>query len=75
MMITKKLEKQYIDFINNYNLPEGKKYMIRYSYINKIIEFAKKENNLKKLEEYKEKKRLVEETLSRFGIKIEADNK
>ena len=69
-MLTEKLEKQYLDFINNFNLPEGKKYMIQHSYINKIIEFATKENNNEKIEEYKQKKQEVEENLSKLGIKI-----
>ena len=69
-MLTEKLEKQYLDFINNYNLPEGKKNVILYSYINKIIEFAQKENNLEKIEEYKQKKQQVIENLVKIGIKI-----
>ncbi len=69
-MITEKLEKQYTDFINNTDLPEGKKYVIQYSYINKIIDYAIKENNIEKAEEYKQKRQVVEENLAKFGIKI-----
>ena len=69
-MITEKLEKQYTDFVNNIDMPDGKKYMVQYSYINKIIEYAIKENNLEKAEEYKQKRKVVEENLAKFGIKI-----
>ena len=69
-MITEKLEKQYIDFVNNMDMPEGKKCMIQYSYINKIIEYAIKENNMEKAEEYKQKRQIAEDNLSKFGIKI-----
>ncbi len=69
-MTLEKLEKQYNDFLNNLDLPKGKKYVIQYSYINKIIEFAQKENNLEKVEEYKYKKQAVAEELWKIGIKI-----
>ena len=69
-MILEKLEKQYIDFINNHNLPNGQKCMIQYSYINKIIEYAQKENNIEKVEEYKQKRLAVEQELWKIGIKL-----
>jgi len=69
-MITEKLEKQYIEFINNNEIADSKNYVIQYSYINKIIEFATKENNLEKIEEYRQQKQKVEENLAKIGIKI-----